>query len=99
MCTRVWRDVWCVCAWRYVLCMCNCFIFCPVHTYISRTMETTGLGMLPCSSAEPEETSPHCTLCSGQSEVALEMAVKKFSLPKENIVLKQGGCGMSRRSH
>ena len=80
--------------------MCNWSIFCPVHTYISRTMETTGLGMLPCSSAEPEETSPHCTLCSGRSEEeALEMAAKKFSLPKEKIILKQGGCGMSRRSH
>ena len=40
------------------------------------------------------------SLCSGWSgEEALEMATKKFSLPKEKIVLKQGGCGMSRRSH
>ena len=46
-----------VCKEICVVCMCSCFIFCPVHTYISRTMETTGLGMLPCSSAEPEETS------------------------------------------
>ena len=27
------------------------------------------------------------------------MAAKKFSLLKEKIVLKHGGCGMSRRSH
>ena len=45
----VWRDVWCACA--------VVSFFCPVHSYISRTMETTSLGMLPCSSAEPEETS------------------------------------------
>ena len=35
-------------------------------------------------------------LCgSGRSEEeALEVAARKFNVPKEKIVLKQGGCGL-----
>ena len=28
-----------MCVEIYVVCMSSCFIFCPVHTYISQTME------------------------------------------------------------
>ena len=35
-----------------------------------------------------------CAVCSGRSEEeALELAAKKFNIPKEKIILKQGGWG------
>ena len=87
----VWREVWCACA--------VVSFFCPVHSYISRTMETTSLGMLPCSSAEPEETSlqfpspPHHTFLIALNNANYSLSHGYYCEQIQNVSINENTFG------